>query len=221
MRRLDKTRILSTKYKDWVDQLERENLDHPGESKYRVDVVMNLFYCQGGICAYTEIPLCPLHMLDEKKWENGRYKEKKVDKFGSLDHFNPDSKTKKSWKWENLFMVHTDINSKKGAQEVDEILKPDLPGYDPFKLLSYSDTTHMFSPSPYIEDEILRERIDRMIDVLQLNHGMVRDERESFFKESNCHDLLGFPWQPNRFFTAYEMVKAKKSSLIGGNEHDK
>jgi len=114
MRRIDKTRILSTKYKEWVDRLDRENLDHPKKETYKLDVVMNLFYCQGGVCAYTEMRLCPPNLLDEQKWVNGRYKGKKeeIDKFGSLDHFDPRLKEKKFWKWENLFMVHTDINFK-------------------------------------------------------------------------------------------------------------
>jgi len=224
MRRIDKTRILSTKYKDWVDQRDHDNLDHPERSKYRVDVVMNLFYCQEGVCAYTEIPLCPHDLLDEQKWKNGRYKGKKgkIDKFGSLEHFDPSLKKKKSWKWENLFMVHTDINSKKSDAPVDEILKPDLPSYDPFKLLAYSDKTHRFAPSPDIADETLRQRIDRMIDVLQLNHGMIRDERINFFALVQCkNERLDSPFEPDRFFTAYKMVKAKKSSSTGGNVHEK
>jgi hypothetical protein len=190
MRRIDKTRILSTTYKEWLDRLDRENLDHPVNETYRLDVVMNLLYCQGGVCAYTEMRLCPPDLLDGQKWVNGRFKEKigKIDKFGSLDHFDPRLKKKKFWNWENLFMVFTDINPKKGAQAVDEILKPDLPGYDPFKLLAYSDTTHMFAPSPEVEDETLRQRIDRMIDVLQINHGQIRYERKTFFARIKCNN---------------------------------
>lgn len=196
--------------------MERDNLKHPEKSKYRLDVVMNLFYCQGGVCAYTELPLCPPDLLDDQKWKNGRYKGKKgeIDKFGSLDHFDPLLKKNQFWKWENLFMVHTDINSKKTDEKVDEILKPDSPGYDPFKLLAYSDTTHMFAPSPDVEDETLRKRIDRMIDVLQINHGMVRYERETFFAQIKDDDKFESRLKIDRFFTAYEMVKAKKTVQI-------
>ncbi|MCU0288257.1 MAG: hypothetical protein MUF15_17910 [Acidobacteria bacterium] len=67
MRRINKTCILSTGYKDWVDKMDRDNLEHPEKSRYRLDVVMNLFYCQGGVCAYTELPLCPPNLLDEQK----------------------------------------------------------------------------------------------------------------------------------------------------------
>ncbi len=211
MQFIDKSdsQILSTEYKQWVDGLEKGNNVHPENSKYRPDVVMNLLYCQKGVCAYTEMRLCASELVSKSKWKNGRYKEPPPDKFGSLEHFDPRLKIERFWKWENLFMVHSDINTKKGRRDVDDILKPDSPGYDPFKLLEYNINTHFFSPNRRIKDKAEKDRIEQMIKVLQLNHGSVRYERKSFFKNLVLHHKLQRPFTPDRFFTAHKMAKEK------------
>jgi len=257
MRRIDKSKgkILSTEYKKKVDKLDNAGEKHPGKSwEYYIDVVMNLLYCQEGVCAYTEMFLCRPELLKKEKWQNGRYnnnkisvdengnlvqlesKSRKVGKFGSLDHFNPDLKTYKYWDWDNLFVVHSDINTWKQDEPVDYILKPDSPGYNPHKLLAYiekiesSDNdrktkiddlnifknklgyiieTHYFVAHPDRSEEE-RKRINKMIEVLGLNHDTVCYERETFLNIVREKEFVEERMKVDRFFTAYEMVKSAK-----------
>ena len=211
MRRIDKTKILSTHYKKWLVRLNRDKIKHPSQKRtYYNDVMMNLLYCQKGVCAYTEMRLCDPELLNEDNWEEGKYKSGKVDKFGSLDHFDPRLKKDKYWEWDNLFAISLDINVKKGAKEVDEILKPDSPLYDPFKLLEYNARTHLFVPHRDIEDRDLRERIKRMLKVLQVNHHTVSYHRKTFFNRIAWHGKVGKQPEIDRFFTAYQMAEAEK-----------
>lgn len=211
MRKIDKTVILSTQYKKWLDQLNRDKAKHPSQSdKYYDDVVMNLLHCQKGVCAYTEMLVCNPELLTEDKWEDGWYKPEKVERFGSLEHFDPQLKEDKYWEWDNLFVISLDINVKKGAKEVDEILKPDSPAYDPFKLLEYNEQTHLFVPHRDIEDNSLRERIKKMIKVLHINHDTVCYKRKTFFYQINWQGKAARPIIIDRFFTAYQMVMDAK-----------
>lgn len=208
MRKIDKTKILSTQYRQWLDKLNDDQVKHPGSRIYYYDVVMNLLYCQKGVCAYTEIALCNPGLLSEDRWENGRYTLEKPEPFGELEHFNPQLKKDKYWEWDNLFVIAERINKRKGAREVDDILKPDLPGYDPMVLLGYDVEAHVFYPHPGIEDESLKKRIEGMISVLQLNYDFVRRERRKFLNKVFEFDEVGFPTEIDRFFTAYEMTLA-------------
>jgi 5-methylcytosine-specific restriction endonuclease McrA len=232
MRRIDKTKCLSTKYNQWVNELNRSGERHPENSPYYIDVVMNLLHCQAGVCAYTEMDLCDPGHIKIEKWLDGRYialkmmvdmdgnitysetKCSKVETFGTLDHFNPKLKGGKFWNWDNLFVIHSKINTAKGAQEVDDILKPDLPGYDPFKLLAYNQRTHCFYAHPdRSEDE--RLRIYTMIKVLQLNYDFVLSQRKKFFNKLKKYNRVKEELQVDQFFTAYEMVKsAKKQEVV-------
>ena len=207
MRRIDKTKILSSKYKEWLDKLDRDKVKHPPHSRtYYTDVVMNLLHCQKGVCAYTEMFLCNPGLLSEDKWENGRYAKKKTEHFGELEHFDPKLKEKKFWEWDNLFVIHSDINRLKRDKDVDDIPKPDSPGYDPDKLLEYDDDTHIFIPHTGIKNKTERQRIGRMIDVLQLNHDTVRCEREIFLKKVAEHRQVNRTIDIDRFFTACRMA---------------
>ena len=62
MRKINKNKILSTKYKEWEEQLEQNKQNHPeyasSKNEFYNDVVMNLLNAQGGLCAYTEMRLC-------------------------------------------------------------------------------------------------------------------------------------------------------------------
>jgi hypothetical protein len=228
MRRIDKTKILSTEYKEKVDEFNNSGKKHPGKSwKYRTDVVMNLLYCQRGVCAYTEMDLCDLGHIKIEKWQDGRYialkmivdmdgnitysetKSSKVETFGTLEHFNPKLKEEKFWDWDNLFVIHSKINTDKGSQEVDDILKPDSPGYDPFKLLAYNQKTHCFFAHPD-RSEGERLRIYNMIKVLQLNYAFVLSQRKKFFNKIKKHNVVEEELPVDQFFTAFEMVKAAK-----------
>ncbi|MCU0289599.1 MAG: hypothetical protein MUF15_24800 [Acidobacteria bacterium] len=210
MRKIDKTRIISTQYKNWLDQLNHDNVKHPSQSdKYYDDVLMSLLHCQKGVCAYTEMIICNPALLSEDKWENGRYKCKS-ERFGSLEHFDPKLKEDKYWDWDNLFVVSLDINVKKGDKEVDDILKPDTPQYDPFKLLEYNEQTHLFVPHRDIEDNTLRERIKKMIKVLHINHDTVCYKRKTFFYQITWQNNVDRSIIIDRFFTAYHMVMEAK-----------
>lgn len=210
MRKIDKTKILSVKYKKWVDQLNHDEVKHPQHRYYYTDVVMNLLHCQKGVCAYTEMPLCHLELWSADNWKNGRYAHKRPQAIGELDHFNPQLKKNKYWEWQNLFVVLEKINKRKGTQEVDDILKPDSDQYDPAALLEYNEKSHIFIPHTGIENEVIRERIQRMIDVLHINFGFVRRERGRFLKEVFKSREMDREVKIDRFFTAYQMAVTAK-----------
>jgi len=207
MRKIDKSKILSVDYKKWVDELDKKKLVHPKASRTTyIDIVMNLLHCQKGLCAYTEMRLCKPGHLTEDNWENGCYKGRNPKRFGELEHFNPDLKKAKYCEWSNLFVAASDINRRKGKQEVDDILKPDSPNYDPYELLEYDTETHFFVPNQGIENEEIRTRVDRMIDILQLNHDTVYTEREEYLTNAReCLELKG-KFNVSKFFTACKMA---------------
>jgi hypothetical protein len=207
MRRIDKSKILSTKYKKWLDKLNHDKKKHPPKSDtYYKDVVMNLLYCQKGLCAYTEMLLCAPGLITEKNWENGRYKPKNPGRFGQLEHFNPKQKENKYWEWGNLFVIHSRVNLLKSDQEVDDILKPDSTKYDPLELLEYKRGSHIFRPHSKITDEKLIQRIRRMICLLQLNNETIRYERETFLEKVTAYIEVGRSFEIDRFFTACQMT---------------
>lgn len=212
MRKIDKTRILSTQYKKWLDRKNQDKTKkHPAKNRYYYnDVVMNLLHCQKGVCAYTEMLVCNPELLTEDKWENGRYKSQKVERLGSLEHFDPLLKEDKYWEWDNLLVISLDINVKKQDKEVDDILKPDTPQYDPFKLLEYNAQTHLFIPHRDIEDNSIRERIKKMIKVLHINHDTVCYKRKTFFYRLAWEDKVDMLPVIDHFFTAYQMVMAAR-----------
>jgi hypothetical protein len=213
MRKIDKSKILSTEYKMWMDvELNEKNKKHPTNSrhKYRQDVIMNLLHCQRGVCAYTERFLCDPEDFSEDKWEKGRYNSKKRKYYGELEHFNPVLKKNKYWEWGNLFVISGTINRVKNKKEVDYILKPDSPEYDPFSLLEYNEKKHIFVPHTDIKDETIRERIRRMIDVLHLNFTPVHRERRRFFKLVAKSKEHAQPVEIYQFFTAHKMAETTR-----------
>jgi hypothetical protein len=215
MRKIDKKKILAKEYKEWVDKLNRDKVVHPQKNNtYYYDVLMNLLYCQKGVCAYTEMFLCSDHLLDENNWENGRYKFNKPECLGELDHFDHKLKQDKHWEWDNLFVVLEKVNRRKGTKEVDDILKPDSPGYDPMVFLEYNEKYDTFIPHTGIRDEGTKERIQRMIEVLQLNFDPVRRERRRFLKEVFKSQNMDEPIKIDRFFTAYQMAAAEKKENV-------
>ena len=118
------------------------------------------------------------------------------------------SKEKYGWCWENFFAISDKINLRKGAQPVDEILKPDSPDYDPYNLLSYNEKRHLFHVNPEIEDEYLVERIEQMIYVLGLNQGTIKDNRRAYLEPKKKLLELGKEIEPvYQFFTAFEMIQ--------------
>ncbi|MFN0034860.1 MAG: hypothetical protein ACKVUS_07335 [Saprospiraceae bacterium] len=230
MRKIDKTIILSTAYKEWEEDLENRDVPHPAynssQNKFYTDVVMNLLYCQQGLCAYTEVQLCPAKYLTPEYWENGRYKPKNHLKpnDGSLEHFDEKLKHKpsdpasqqKDWLWSNFFVIHTDRNTQKNTKPIDYILKPDEVGYDPFALFDYSNEEHEFLPKNdgSLDDET-RQRIRGMLDTLGINFPNLVDRRRH-----TINYALGFGLDhlENQFPTAFEFCRRLGTSRSTDNE---
>lgn len=211
MRKIDKNYdvLLSTQYKTWVDKYESKNKKHPESRTYYDDVVMELYKCQQGVCAYTERYICPAELYESARWVDGEYLNdvsaefQRVDHAGEMDHFDPNLKKDKYWLWSNLFMIDAKINGIKSNEQPSSFLKPDLDDYAPEKYFDYDEETHRYIPNTDIEDKNIREEIQRMIDnVLFLNHGVVRKDRESFINDIKLKQKYKTPYKVDRFFTA-------------------
>jgi hypothetical protein len=211
MQKIDKNydQILSTKYKAWVDKLEKDQKKHPESRTYYDDVVMDLYRCQRGVCAYKEMFICIENLYDVNNWQNGQYHIpdqaafRRTDHFGELEHFDATLKTNQYWLWSNLFMIHDKINNLKSAKPVVAYLKPDLDDYAPEKYFDYDEKTHRFIPNTDIEDPDQIRQIQSMIDeVLFLNHGVVLNERANFIQDIKQKKSFGTSYQIDRFFTA-------------------
>ncbi len=224
MRRLDKTKILSTEYRNWEQNLENSGTLHPtynsSDGEFYVDIFTNLLHIQEGLCAYTESALCDKQKVTETEWENGRFKLQGINikpfcKGGNLEHFNPDLKTNKAWLWDNFFFIDTDDNNLKQKKSVDTILKPDTPEYDEFRLLSYDPDLHIFYANTDLP-ESEQQRVNKMIDTLGLN--LVKDIRRMFLQEKVEDIEFGKlkTWNDTTVFqfpTAFEMLKRHYTNL--------
>jgi hypothetical protein len=215
MRKIDKAadKIVSTKYKAWVDKLDAAGTEHGNSRTYYDDVAMNLYKCQLGVCAYTEMFICPHQLYDDANWEKGRYKippggeYSRIDHLGEMDHYDPQDKKLRYWNWDNLFMIHAKINGIKSNESVVSYLKPDLAAYSPQKYFDYDDQTHRFVPNTDIEDEVTVAEIQHMIDkVLYLNHGVVRNERRNYINSLKDKRKRGEEIIVDRFFTSVNSV---------------
>lgn len=211
MRRIDKkiSNISSKKYVDWITELESQQTKHPLSRTYYDDIIMDLYKCQNGVCAYTERYICIKELYDDCNWENGKYLIKiekdydRTDHAGELDHFNPQLKNNQYWLWDNLFMIDSTINGRKSNNEVIDYLKPDLEDYSPEKYFDYDETTHRFIPNTEITNEQTREDIQKMIDtVLFLNHGVIKNDRKDFVNSIKYKIQNNFNYTIDRFFTA-------------------
>lgn len=200
MREIDKTNRLSTVYTNWEAVLETNKEAHPkynsSANEHYYHVVMDLLRCQNGLCAYTEVRLCPPIFYDASYWENGKYNttdwQKIVPYEGQLEHFDEslkskkaDKKGRKDWLWDNFFMVQSDTNRIKGRKKVASFLKPDIKDYTPQKYFSYNQNTHRFEPKKDL-DETQKQSIVESLDVLGINHPTIIHKRqltvEAFFK---------------------------------------
>ena len=124
MQKISKTCDLSTVYKQWEENLEADNIPHPifkhtkTRQDYYEDVKMQLLRCQGGLCIYSEQRLCPLALLTDDKWQNGKYIYQDLDKQakGDVEHFDDTKKDNKAWLWDNLFMSDHTFNNNKAPK---------------------------------------------------------------------------------------------------------
>ena len=189
MQRIDKNydAILSTKYKKWVDDLEKNNKKHPDSRTYYDDIVMELYRCQKGVCAYTERFICPSSLYKSDNWIDGNYKTNdeaefnRTDHAGQLEHFDHHLKDNQYWLWSNLFMIDSTINSRKSNKDIVYYLKPDSEDYSPEKYFDYDEETHRFIPNTDL-DATQRTEIKDMIDnVFYLNHGVILNDRSKIF----------------------------------------
>lgn len=210
MRKISKdiSKINSTKYKEWVENLESSNKVHPDSRTYYDDILMDLYKCQNGVCAYTERYICIEELYNESNWIDGKYKItdselfKRTDHLGELEHFNPKLKKEKYWLWDNLFMIDSTINSRKSDNEVFTYLKPDLEDYSPEKYFDYDEETHLFIPNTELDYQKSKE-VKYMIDnVLFLNHGVIKNDRRDFINDIKQKIKLGLEYKIDRYFTS-------------------
>ncbi len=210
MRKLNKSKILSSKYKEWLDNLDQSHENHgtynSTNNVHYIDVVMNLLHVQRGLCAFTEVKLCSQQLIDEKNWVDGKYINRKPEILGQLDHWNPDLKKEKSWNWDNFFYISSDINIRvKSKKVVDEILKPDTENYDPIKFLEYDAKSHIFIPNSNL-DKIKYERVKKMILILGINYDPIIDLRKEYLEDKLACKRFGLDYEINQFVTAYSMI---------------
>lgn len=213
MQKIDKNynNILSTKYKKWVDNLEKNKKEHPLSKTYYDVIVMELYRCQKGVCAYTERFICPPSLYKSDNWINGDYKItneaefKRTDHTGELEHFDPHLKKNQYWLWSNLFMIDSTINSRKSNKDIVYYLKPDSKDYSPEKYFDYDEETHRFIPNTDLSIEQITE-IKYMIDnVFYLNHGVILNDRKNFINELRAKINNKSTYKFDRFFTATKM----------------
>jgi hypothetical protein len=217
MRKIDKSKILAIEYAEWVANLDKNNRDHPkyySSHKYYKDVLVSLLYCQKGLCAYTETFIASEERYGPHNFINGRYiipssKSKKENSFSAqLEHFDHSLKATQGWSWENFFAVSDKVNTSKLGASVDEILKPDLPDYDPYNLLAYNRKEGLFYANPKIKDEQLAEKIEAEILTLGLNLETVKDLRKEYLEPKWERLKRGQDIEPVfQYFTAFEMIR--------------
>lgn len=213
MQKIDKNydTILSTKYKKWVNNLENKDKKHPNSRTYYDDIVMELYRCQKGVCAYTERFICPSSLYKSDNWIDGDYNIRdevefiRTDHAGELEHFDHHLKKNKYWLWDNLFMIDSTINSRKSDRDIVYYLKPDSEDYSPEKYFDYDEETHRFIPNTDLDVE-QRTEIKYMIDnVFYLNHGVILNDRKDFINELRAKINNKSTYKFDRFFTATKM----------------
>ena len=197
MKKIDKSKILSEKYLNWMDELKTKHPIYDSSHKYIKDIKMNLLHCQNGLCAYTEEQLCDLKLLTESCWKNGRYIQllKNEDMInGDLEHFDCTLKKTQAYLWDNLFMVNSNINCRiKGSKPINPILKPDSKDYDPFKYLEFDDSINRFIPNIRLSEQEKKDVIE-MIETLGINKNsfkrakQIKDLKEDFEFDSDLEE---------------------------------
>lgn len=214
MRKIDKSELLATKYKKWLDDLATKGKNHPkynsSDFKYYYDIVANLVWLQAGLCAYSEKQLQDHRKCGPEHWIDGRFN--KFPFGGQLDHYDSTLKTKKGWDWDNFFLADSDLNMKhKRENRPHGVLKPDMPDFDPNTYLEYKLPEHIFVPNRNLDFET-QEKVLHDLTCLGLNFEPIIDTRKSYLAEY----LTDIEYQAQtaeqvreklyQFFTAFEMA---------------
>jgi hypothetical protein len=215
MRKIDKSKIPSKNYEDWIKSLE--GADHPkynsSKNKYYTDIKMSLLHCQKGLCAYTEELLCDPKYIGLESWDDKKYIHKldKNDKNsirGDLEHFDESLKPKFAFLWSNFFIVNTHNNCRiKGSKPIKKILKPDSESYDPYKYLEFfidkDADIYIFIPNRNLSEEEQKD-VKKMIDTLGLN--CIEYQRKRQIKEWIDQHNIGLSVEPYQYFTAWKIT---------------
>ncbi len=107
------------------------------------------------------------------------------------------------------FVVNLHINQNvKGRKPVDKILKPDDKNYDPFELLEYDETKHVYRPKNTLSTKDF-QRVEKMIDTLGINHffNIRRDYLKDKFNDIQKGIKHWDDFSISEFPTAFEMCK--------------
>lgn len=223
MRKINKSILYSTKYKKWLEALEKNGEKHPKYSssgEFYVDIKLESLRCQGGLCAYTEMRLCDLSVLSKDKWKDGKYKDQKVKTAGQVEHFDSTLKEEKGWLYSNLFVADDRVNMYvKRTDEVTDLMKPDHKDYDPKKRIEFDSSEYVYRASSTIEDKDERKEIDRMIEVLGINYpGHVWSRRKSFVLKLKNEIKRGLydptDYQNSEFPTALSFILKETETQI-------
>jgi hypothetical protein len=215
MRKIDKSVILSKEYHNWLKRLKTSHpkfSDSTTRRKHYLDVVMSLYFCQQGLCAYTEKDIfSDNHTLFlEISWDAGKYSLKMPKHIGEVEHFDSEKKKEQAWEWDNLFMVLGKANTEKSIKEIDERLKPDNHNYDPFTLLEYDVAKHIFIPNK-VTFKTIEEQMIITQSILNLGINFVQGERIRFIKRILKQIELGVEtWgsiEVREYPTAFEFYK--------------
>jgi len=168
---------------------------HPNNFQWRRhsywrDVHDDLYENYNGICAFCAT------------WTPRGRGSNDPDQMTSIDHFIPKSHNPTlAYEWENFRLCKARINANKGANL--EIIDPQYIGGDWF-IIDFN--TFLINPNdrlPYY----LEHRIDRTIEVLDLNHNDFVEQRVDIIKAYVLDDVT-FPQLKEKFpFIAYEMVR--------------
>jgi len=219
MKKIDKSTILSKNYKNWVETLGDEHpVYNSSKNRYYNDIKMSLLHCQKGLCAYTEELLCDKERITSDNWDDEKYitvldnSTNLVN--GDLEHFDESLKAKQAWLWDNLFFVQGDINRKvKCSKEVQQILKPDLPHYDPKKYLAFDYKRNMFVANRNLTTQE-QEDVECMIQTLGINANSFKRRNliKRLLKAIEFNMELG---EPEEYITAWSMTLDELQKEIG------
>ncbi|SHM86787.1 hypothetical protein SAMN05444266_112119 [Chitinophaga jiangningensis] len=213
MKYIDKSIILASKYKQWLDGLTAKGQQHnsytSSKGKYYYDIIANLIWVQQGLCAYSERRMQDHGLCAPSKWSEGKFA--KFEFAGHLDHYDCTLKKDYGWLWANFFLIDADINTKlKRDKKPSGLQKPDAPDYDPAHYLEYKLPEHIFVPSRILAFDT-QELINKDISCLGLNFQPIIDIGREYLApylfdvEFEILSIDAARRKLTQFFTAFEL----------------